>query len=193
MTRSFHLLMVVGLLAVACAGAVATDRPLRSEMTAEDGTVTEGMATAGTVGSLDSCPLTIPPHPGFVPPEPYPPEPPGLYQAVWYGTPQLWTMLAPQDEVWEGLPFHNGAFGQKTFWWSEGYSWLDEPTPAISVTGRQLDGSSSFEAGGPGTNGFREDIGSFMLVGVGIPNAGCWELTAQYRDTELPYVVWVEG
>lgn len=62
-----------------------------------------------------------------------------------------------------------------------------------SVTGRRLDEPGSFEAGGPGTNGFRKDIGSFMLVGVGIPTAGCWELTARYRDAELTYVVLVEG
>jgi hypothetical protein len=49
---------------------------------------------------------------------------------------------------------------------------------------------ASFEAGGGG--GFREDIGSFILVGIEIP-AGCWELTARYGDAELSYVVLVEG
>jgi hypothetical protein len=30
-----------------------------------------------------------------------------------------------------------------------------------------------------------------MLVGVIVPTAGCWEISAEYRDHELTYVVWV--
>jgi hypothetical protein len=45
-------------------------------------------AAAGT-----TCPVTIPPRPGLVPPDPYPPEPPSSLDAVWYGTPELWTAL----------------------------------------------------------------------------------------------------
>jgi hypothetical protein len=188
MVRSFRVLMIVALLATACGGnAGATGQQVPDQETPPTAMATEA------VGSQDGCPLTIPPQPGFVPPKPYPPQAPPLYQAVWYGTPALWTMLSPNGEVWEELPMNNGMFGQKTFWWSDGYSSTVEPTPSITVTGRQLDGPVSFEAGGPGTNGFREDIGSFMLVGVGIPTAGCWELTARYRDAELTYVVLVEG
>ncbi|MDQ3659863.1 MAG: hypothetical protein M3454_02135 [Actinomycetota bacterium] len=47
-------------------------------------------------------------------------------------------------------------------------------------------------AGGPAGGGFREDIGSFMLVDLEIP-AGCWELTATYRGAELSYTVEVRG
>lgn len=32
-----------------------------------------------------------------------------------------------------------------------------------------------------------------MLVRIGIPAGGCWELTAQYEDAQLSYVVLVEG
>jgi hypothetical protein len=184
--QSLRRLLVGALLATACAAdAVATEQPLPSQTMSAEVTGTE------SVGSEDVCPLTIPPQPGFVPPEPYPREAPALYQAVWYGTSELWTMLRPEGEVWAELPTDNGIFGQKTFWWSDGYSPIAHPP--ITVTGRQLDGSESFEAGGPGTNGFRKDISSFMLVGIGIPAAGCWEVTAQYRDAELTYVVAVEG
>lgn len=189
MARSLRMLVVVGLLASACAAdAAEAGRWLPDQTTPKTHVGTE------VIGSQDACPLTIPPRPGFVPPNPYPPQPPALYQAVWYGTPALWTMLGPEGEVWEELPMDGGMFGQKTFWWSDGYSATAEPTPSITVTGLQLDGPGSFEAGGPGTSGFREgDVGSFMLVGIGIPAAGCWELTARYGDAELTYVVWVEG
>jgi hypothetical protein len=32
-----------------------------------------------------------------------------------------------------------------------------------------------------------------MLVGIEIPTAGCWQITGQYRDASLSYVVRVEG
>ena len=187
MLKLRRMLVVVALLATACAAHRAT-----TGQQLPDQTTPTVMATEA-VGSQDACPVTIPPHPGFVPPKPYPPQAPDLYQAVWYGTTALWTMLSPDGEVWERLPKNSGMFTQKTFWWSDGYSWTAEPTPSMNVTGRRLDGPGLFEAGGPGTNGFREDIGSFMLVGIGIPAAGCWELTARYGDAELSYVVLVEG
>jgi hypothetical protein len=185
--ESFRMLLVVALLATACAGNSGATGQVPDQKTPR------GVAATEAVGSQDACPLTIPPQPGFAPPKPYPPQPPSLYQAVWYGTPALWTMLSPNGEIWEELPTNGGMFGQKTLWWSDGYSWTAGPTPSITVTGRQLDGPGSFEAGGPGAHGVREDIGSFMLVGLGIPSAGCWELTATYRDAELTYVVLVEG
>jgi hypothetical protein len=136
------------------------------------------------------CPLTIPPHPGFVPPEPYPARPPDLYRSVWYGTAELWTMLAPEGEVWEDLPEDDGHFAQKTTWWSERFIPGEEPAPSLTVAGRRLDRPGSFEVGGPAGGGHRDDIGSFMLVGLDIAG-GCWELTAAYRGAELSYVVLV--
>jgi hypothetical protein len=190
MVRSLHILLFVALLATACgAGAVATGQPLPSQPTPSQPTSTEAVDSDG------ACPLTIPPQPGLIPPEPYPPEAPALYQAVWYGTSRLWTMLDPEGEVWAGLPVDDGVLGQKWIWWSDASSGAAESMPPITVTGRQLDGSASLEAkaGGPGSNGFREDIGSFMMVGIEIPAAGCWELTARYGAAELSYVVMVEG
>lgn len=165
MVRSLHILSVFALLATACgAGAPATGQPLSSHATSLQATPT------AAVGS--DCPLTIPPQPGLIPPEPYPPEAPDLYQAVWFGTSALWTMLDPDGEVWAGLPVDDGGFGQKWIWWSDVASGTAEPMPPpIIVTGRQLDGSATLEAkaGGPGNTGFREDIGSFMMVGIEIP------------------------
>jgi hypothetical protein len=187
MRGSLRVLVVAALLVTACAadpsssGRQSSHRARPSTMTAKE-----------APGSQDACPLTIPPEPGFVPPKPYPPQAPDLYQSVWYGTAALWTMIDPQGEVWENLPQHDGRFTEKTFWWSDAYPPREEPSPPITVTGRRLDGSGSFEAGGPAGGGFRHDIGSFMLVGIEIP-AGCWELTATHGDAELSYVVLVEG
>ncbi|MGH8871367.1 MAG: hypothetical protein ACRDWS_05275 [Acidimicrobiia bacterium] len=80
--------------------------------------------------------------------------------------------------------------GEKTFWWSENYSPGD---PAeITVTAEHLDGSApTVEVGGPGGGGFNPSIGNFMLVGLELPQPGCWDLTARYKSATLSYVVWV--
>jgi hypothetical protein len=31
-----------------------------------------------------------------------------------------------------------------------------------------------------------------MLVGVYVPTPGCWEITGEYRDQKLSFVVWLE-
>ena len=182
MAESLRILGVVALLAGACgANEVTTGRQTPNQTASTTAIATEA------AGSRDGCPLTIPPQPGFVPPEPYPPEPPELYRSEWYGSADLWTMLAPEGEVWEGLPEARGKFTQKTFWWSEGLSSSEVPTPIV-LTGRRLDRRGSFEGGGAGGVSSREDIGDFMVVGIEIP-AGCWELTARYGAAELSYVV----
>ena len=62
----------------------------------------------------------------------------------------------------------------------------------LSVHGRQLDDAGlTFDAGNPGTNGTELKVGNFMLVGVTVPVAGCWQITAEYRGHTLQYVVWV--
>lgn len=178
------------LVAIVMAGVV-TAGALRSPSSIGPVGPGESPEPSASPREVGGCPLTVPPQPAFIPPKPYPPHPPDLYQSVWYGTAALWTMLDPEGEVWEDLPEEDGRFTQKTFWWSEGYSPKDEPAAPISVTGRRLDRSGSFEAGGPGGGGFRKDIRSFMLVGLEIP-PGCWELTATYRGADLSYVVLVK-
>lgn len=182
------LFLALALLATGCgAGALTTEEG------PSQATVLQATSTAAVV-SDDACPMTIPPQPGLIAPEPYPPQPPDLYQAVWYGTSALWTRLAPDGEVWWGLPVDDdGTLGQKTFWWSDSYTGTSVGEAPITISGRQLDGSATFEVEGTAGGGFREDIGSFILVGIGIPAGGCWELTARYRDAELSYVVLVQG
>ncbi len=135
-----------------------------------------------------ACPITQPPDPAFTPPQPYPAVAP--YGEFWYGTNELWTMLFP-DGRWYALPHDEHGYGQKVFWWREGYDMTTENQPQITVTGRRLDADApAFELTG-GTNGYHADMGQFMLTGVSIPTAGCWEITGHYREATLSFVVWV--
>jgi hypothetical protein len=63
----------------------------------------------------------------------------------------------------------------------------------LKVSGRRLDGNSPpFETSGYASNGYREqDWKSFTVIGIDIPTPGCWEITGQYKEQELSYVVWV--
>lgn len=141
-------------------------------------------------GSLPGdCPVTRPPETPFVPPEPYPASPP--YEAeFWYGTAELWTLL-PEEGIWRELPRHDGLYTQKVFWWREGYNWRAEPEPALTVTGRRLDAAAPPLVAAKSTNGFHEDLQSFMLAGVGLPTSGCWQITGRLDQAELTVVVWV--
>jgi hypothetical protein len=142
-----------------------------------------------------ACPVTVPPQPGFVPPEPYPPEPP--FESVWYGTAELWTSIDPNGSVWRDLPVEpDGSVGDKTLWWSESFSTAENEDFAgnanLTVTAERLDGSGPKVVAEGGTPSFNRDIKNFMLVGLVLPEPGCWEVTARYRGTELAYVLQVE-
>jgi hypothetical protein len=139
-------------------------------------------------GAPASCRITRPPDPPFVPPAPYSTLE-GSVGDFWYGTPALWTALR-RDGTWE-LPYNDGAYGQKVFWWRQGYDWRGEPQPPLTVTGRRIDGSAGPLVASSATNAFAKDIGSAMLVGVRIPAAGCWQVTGRIEGADLSFVVWV--
>ncbi len=130
----------------------------------------------------------------FVPPPEYPApaRPPDSYDADWFGDAHLWTMVRHGGEVWFDLPRGPDGLVQKTFWWSTDFDANREPQPAITVTGRQIDGSGAFRAPTPGTNA-HADFGSAMLAGIDVPATGCWEITATYKQVTLSYVVWVDS
>jgi len=136
-----------------------------------------------------TCPVTRPQAPQFTPPAPYPRYAPSP-DSFWYGTDTLWTAV-PKTGVWSGLPDNPGGYTQKVFWWREGYSWTEEPEPHLVLMGRRLDATAPPLNASRATNAFAEDIQSAMLVGVGFPTLGCWELTGRYAGAELSIVVWV--
>jgi hypothetical protein len=84
-----------------------------------------------------TCPLTKAPEPPFVPPPPYPQA---RGRSFHLGTPKLWVTVYPGP--WQNLPLWPEGYRQKIVWWSEGYNARADPKPAISISGRRLDGSA---------------------------------------------------
>ena len=133
-----------------------------------------------------SCPITIPQDPPFVPPSPY--DTMGYPGEFWYGSYSLWTAVR-QNGIWEALPHNPEGYTQKVFWWRDGYSWTEEPEPALTVTGERLDAPAPPLHASTATNAYARDIGSAMLVGVDMPTLGCWKITGKYGDAEVSFVV----
>jgi hypothetical protein len=143
------------------------------------------IAGPGTVPlpvDFGSCPVTIPPQPGFQPPDGYPATP---AFGVWYGTEGLWTLLEP-----------DGAYRQrKTVLWSVNFpGGFEEERPAVDVTWRRLDDSDeSIWNEGYGSNAYTQEDGDFMIAGIDPHRPGCWEVTATYKGAMLQYVYFVPG
>jgi hypothetical protein len=146
-----------------------------------------GSATAAPSFALAECAVTLP-SPAFSALTPYPSSPPNRDEA-WFGTRDLWTKLKIGGEVWDAS---NTSFpvAIKTFWWSANWPGMrDVPVPAITVTATRLDGPGSVTTH-DATNAAADDLGGeAMLVGIEFPAPGCWQLTAQYQDAVLSYVV----
>ena len=140
-----------------------------------------------SIRSFDDCPVTKNGTRSFVPPAPGYQD---LIGQFWFGTDELWTSL-PESGEWNGLPQSSEGYSQKTFWWSEGYSAMDDPDPDLRVTGTRLDLPEIYLIAFRATHAMNTDIGSAMLVGVVLPSAGCWEITGHFRDDSLTYVIWV--
>jgi hypothetical protein len=153
-------------------------------------TLKDDTAVPALVDVPETCPVTVPGEDAFTPASETPDElSPGDDQ-VWYGTPEHWTKIQPNEQVRNRSWLSPGA---KTFWWSENFpGGGSEGSPNITVTAENLDGlAPTVKSGGPGTNGFHPELGDFMLVGVELPATGCWKLTAEYKGATLSYVMWV--
>jgi hypothetical protein len=194
-------LATVGVLVACTTGQVGGLPPFASsESLIPTPSATSRAAVASSVIELapthqvpSTCGITKPTL-SFAPPADYPApaRPPDSYDAEWFGDAHLWTMVRHDGEAWFDLPRGPDGLVQKTFWWSTNFDANRESQPAISVTGRQLDGSDAFSAPVPGTNA-QADFGSAMLVGIDIPAPGCWQITASYKNATLSYVVWVDS
>jgi hypothetical protein len=167
-----------------------------SNSTSTTTTPLENTVSTALAGVPESCPVTVPGDNAFTPASEAPEGPPTVYEDVWYGTPQHWTMVNPQGAVWKGLPVGpDGDVGEKTFRWSENYSAADPGE--FTVTAEHLNGSApTIKGSKPGGSGFNPFMlapthESVTMVGVELPEPGCWELTAVYKGATLSYVVWV--
>ncbi len=137
----------------------------------------------------EACSVTRP-NPPFAAPSPYPSSPPDDRYA-WFGTPELWTMLELDGEVWDAA---NASFAArvKMFFWSSNWAGMrDDQEPGLTVVATRLDGPGTVTAD-HATNASAGSLGGqAMLSGIEFPTAGCWQLTAQYGDAVLSYIVWI--
>jgi hypothetical protein len=188
------LLVAVCLALVACAPPASGSRGAAAAAAgnaAPKATVTTTTPKVAT--GRASCLTTRPPQPSFVPPKPYRATPPPLYGGFWYGSDELWTLLQA-DGTWQMARDKDGLF-DKGFWWRAGFDPRREQTPRLTLSARRLDlpGQEIAASSGRAANGWRDDddIGAFMLTGIELPAAGCWEITGHYHARELSFVVWV--
>src|SRR5262249_32161378 len=127
----------------------------------------------------------------FVPPMPYAAK--AGNEQFWFGTDRLWTGL-PMNGKLQGFPVDTGSghptISEKLFWWRQGYDARTEPRPKLTVTGERIDSPAPPLEVSPATNAIMRQTSS-MLVGVGFPTIGCWQITGRYEGNELTYVIWV--
>lgn len=147
--------------------------------------------SSGTgTATRETCPITIPPQPGFVPPPDWMPDPSPRNGSVWYGDANLWTILDPEGEVW--TVWNTGRLPLKHFWFSTTFSATKEPWPDIGVTLTLLGRDEVIEVPGRATHGMRSrgELHEFMITS-GDLTPGCWEITATYREATLSFIALV--
>ena len=150
--------------------------------------------TATPSDGPESCPVTKPYQTSlFVPPHPYPAKAPkGRF---WFGSNRLWTQL-PANGTWRMMSYSGRTgttFGDKMFWWRQGYDWRSEPEfrPKLTVTGKRLDASAPPATNDRANSGWTDPSQPFMVTGINLPTLGCWEITGRYNEDELTFIVWV--
>ena len=157
-----------------------------------DAVLAQQSETSKVAGVPESCPVTRP-YQGtlFVPPAPYAGK--AGNGRFWFGTDRLWTGL-PANGMLKGLGADRSAmhttFSEKLFWWRQGYDARMERQPKLKVTGKRMDASAPPLKVSRATNAGVEGR-SAMLVGVGFPTLGCWQITGRYEEDELTFVIWL--
>jgi len=104
----------------------------------------------------------------------------------WFGSESL-AVAIPANGVWRGMGPDRDFF-DKLFWLVGGFQPGLESD--FSLTGRHLYDDSIKPIIGDAGNASHEDFGGWsILVGVGFPRSGCWELTGTYLGQSLTFVV----
>ena len=129
-----------------------------------------------------NCPVTLAAARAFAQPSP------STASRFWYGSEGLAVLLSAGG-MWRGMgPAH--SYRDKLFWWRQGYDGSVEVAPKLQVAARRLDGQGSVSTPPRATGAKHEDFGGWaMLVGLGFPTAGCWQVTGKYRSETLSFVV----
>ena len=143
---------------------------------------------AAQTAIAENCLTTLPATPAFTPPQQYAER--GVPGSFWYGSNDLWTQL-PANGLWRGLN-NDGNYLTKLIFWRDGYDWRKESNPQLVVTARRLDGSAPAVAVTNARSIFVTQGRPAMMVAIGIPGAGCWQITAFYGGTALDFVVAVQ-
>ena len=136
-----------------------------------------------------TCPITQPPAPTFVPPPPYPSQ--HSSDGFWFGSKKLWVQL-PTNGTWSHLPYHRPsdmAFRQKIQWWRNGYDWRTDIPSKLTVTGERIDSPAPRLSSQSNASGITGQ--AFIMSGLDIPTLGCWRVTGDYAGDKLTFVVWV--
>jgi|ERR1051326_7340157 hypothetical protein len=137
------------------------------------------VCVTGTVHAADVCQTTLP-IPSFTPPSGYPQDSsPGTF---WYGTPKLWTHLSA-DGIWKGNG-SGGSYVTKLVFWRQGFDWRTERNPNFVVTARRLDGGAPAVVLTHARPVFITTDHPAMMVGLTVPTAGCWNISAYYGGTQ---------
>lgn len=134
--------------------------------------------SANAVSDPADCPITAPSDP----------------ETDLYGPMDGLQVFITNGGIWNDLPSGQyGGFVQKVFWKYPGYSATEDPRPDLKVSGKQLGGTATFVEKGPATNAFGNPdlLGSAILTGIVVPRAGCWQITGEYRGSQLTFVAWV--
>lgn len=132
--------------------------------------------------TIPDCVVTIPPSEQPSLPTTGPDDRPPAGQG-WIGTPDLWT----------ALPYSGTHVQRKSAWWSEkfpGGSVEEQPPIQVTWTALGAEDRPQIVAPSPGTNAHSADTGWFMINGIDPDEPGCWEVTAEYKGSELSYVYW---
>jgi hypothetical protein len=142
------------------------------------------LISGGQPAATDACPVTLAVDRPFAEPSA------SSASRFWYGDESLAVLLS-SGGTWRGMgPEHH--YRNKLFWWRKGFDGGTEPQPALSVTGRRLDGDAPPASISPAINARHADFGGWaMLTGVEFPTSGCWELTGEYRGAKSRFVVLV--
>jgi hypothetical protein len=134
-----------------------------------------------------SCPRTIGSDTAFRDPWPA--------ASTWYGTEALAVVL-PEDGIWPTTkPGH--LISVKVFWYSTEFQataergFDDGAVMGFEARIKRLDpGPNDAVISGPnwaGLGGLGENW--TILTGIDFPSAGCWEVTAEYLDQSLTFIV----
>lgn len=100
----------------------------------------------------------------------------------WYGSSDL-AALIPKNGHWVGMG-RSKNYGDKFWWWRQGYNARKETKPKLTISATKLDGQAPPVLVTDTTHGYGDNWDA-MLTGMEFPTHGCWEVIGKYQGHEL--------